>query len=456
MTRVWFRSLQLRLALRVAALYAVVTLVVVGILMYRAYDTARSLSDQALIVRAADLVRFVSIGSNGVPHLDLPKTLSAIYDSPSATDIFAIRDAGGRIVSASSPRFGELAAGWPSPTSEPSHFHIRDLNAEPDGYYGLSISLQSAVGPLSISVARSGGADAFVYSLLRKFIHDIIWAVSFLVLAALAIGILGIRSGLKSVRGVSELAAKISPHATSVRLPERDLPSEITPLVAAVNRALDRLEQGFAVQRQFTANAAHELRTPLAIITGALDAMDGNEELIKVKADVARMNRLVEQLLRVARLDAIALDVSGTVDLNEIATSVVANMAPWALARDRMIAFSGPDKPVNVKGNAHAITDAIRNLVENAASHSPVHTEINVATHPDGKVSVADRGPGVAVRDRQLIFDRFWRGKRGQSQGAGLGLAIVTEIVKMHRGSVTVEDGPNGGAVFTLCFPLAV
>src|SRR5260370_26567057 len=219
----WFRPVQLHFAVGGAALYAVVTLVVVGILMYRAYDTARSLSDQALIVRAADLVRFVSIGSNGVPHLDLPKTLSAIYASPSATEIFAIRDAGGRIVSASSPRFGELAAGWPSPSSEPSHFHIRDLNAEPDGYYGLSISLQSAVGPLSISVARPGGADAFVYSLLRKFIHDIIWAVSFLVLAALVIAIFAIRSGLKSVRGCSDLAAPLGPHATPVRLPYHDL-----------------------------------------------------------------------------------------------------------------------------------------------------------------------------------------------------------------------------------------
>jgi signal transduction histidine kinase len=451
MTRGLFRSLQLRLALRVTALYAVATLVVVGVLMSRAYDTARSLSDQELIVRAADLARFVSTGSDGVPRLDLPTRLS---DSPSATDIFAIRDAGGRIVAASPPLFGELAAGWPPATRAPTHFHIRDLGVEPDGHYGLSVSLESAVGPLSISVARSGGADALVYSLLRKFIHDIIWAVSFLVLAALAIGILAIRSGLKSVRGVSELAAAIGPQATSVRLLDKDLPSEITPLVAAMNRALDRLEQGFAVQRHFTANAAHELRTPLAIITGALDAMDGNEELIKVKADVARMNRLVEQLLRVARLDAIALDVSGTVDLNDIATSVVASMAPWALARDRMIAFSGPDKPVRVRGNAHAIEDVIRNLVENAAAHTPVRTEITVTTHPDGKVSVADRGPGVAAGDRQLIFDRFWRGKGGQSQGAGLGLAIVKEIVKMHRGTVVVHNGPEGGAVFTLSFPL--
>jgi signal transduction histidine kinase len=449
-----FRSLQVRLAVRLAVLYVAAAAIAVGVLLYQAYDTAGSLNDRELSLRAEDLGRAMVADSAGEPRLELPSKLASAYAAAPEDDLFAIRDTHGRLVAASPAEFGDRVSKWPPATDEPSYFRLSGAGSEDFGsetYYGLSIALQTAAGPMWISVARTEGSDALIRSVLREFISDAIWVSPLLMLATLAIGIFAIRNGLKPVREISRMAASIGPDATSVRLPEQNLPTEIMPLVHSINHALDRLEKGFAVQREFTANAAHELRTPLAIITSALETMDGNGELGKLRTDVARMNRLVEQLLRVARLDAIALEF-GTVDLSKVASSAVAAMAPWAIAQRKTIAFVGTERPVNVKANAHALEDALRNLIENAVAHAPAGTEVTVTVDRAGRIEVADRGSGVPRKDRENIFKRFWRGAGEKKEGAGLGLAIVNEIMRAHRGNVSVADNPGGGARFTLSF----
>ncbi len=450
MKPVRFRSLQLRLAVPLAALYVAATAIAVGVLIYQAYDTASSLNDRELVLRAEDLARSVTRDDAGALQLQLSAKHAAVY-AASTDDIFAVRDASGWLVAASPTEFGDRVSKWPLAKDDPSYFRLSNLGST--DYYGLSIEVASSAGPVSISVARATDANAIVRSLLREFVFDAAWVSPLLMTATLAIGILVIRRGFRPVLEISRLAAAISPQAISVRLPRENLPAELEPLVDAVNRAFDRLEEGFAVQRQFTANAAHELRTPLAIVTGTLDTMEGNGEVIRLKDDVARMNRLVQQLLRVARLDAVALEL-GTVDLNDVASSVVVMMAPWAIAQERTVAFVGAERPVQVSANGPDVADAIRNLVENGVLHSPPKGEVTVTVDPDGSVSVADHGTGVPLSDRERIFDRFWRGKGPKTQGAGLGLAIVREIMKAHGGNVAVADNSGGGAVFTLAFPV--
>jgi len=194
------------------------------------------------------------------------------------------------------------------------------------------------------------------------------------------------------------------------------------------------------------------LRTPLTIITARLDSLEGNGQLSALKEEVARMNRLVEQLLCVARLDSIALDVSSPVDLRQVAEEVVGSMAHLALAAGRTIALIGADRPVVITGNAVAIGDALRNLVENALAHTAPGSEVIVEVGRDGGLSVLDSGPGIPVEDRPRIFDRFWRGKGVRTKGAGLGLAIVMEIVRAHGASIAVSERAPSGARFELRF----
>src|SRR5215470_17703077 len=446
------RSLQAKLALRLAALYVAATAIAVAALIYQAYETADTLNDRELSLRAADLARYVAVDSAGSARLELPPALAGSYQAAGNADIFAVRRSPDAVVAASPPEFGKLAAKWPVGTDDPSYFHLKDFGGEGREYYGLTVVQSSAAGTLSVSVARAADADILVHSMLREFVLDLGWMIPLLVIATLVVGAVAIRSAFKPVAEVSQMAAAIGPGATSIRLPETNLPSEIIPLVTAINRALDRLEQGFHIQRRFTANAAHELRTPLAIVTAALDVVEENSDITKIKTDVARMNRLVDQLLRVARLDAVALEVSDEVDLNDVASEIVAAMAPWSLARRRSIALYANPEPVVVKGNRYAIGDAIRNLVENAVTHAPPSSEVTVSTSPNGTISVADRGPGIAAEQRKHIFERFWRGSGIGGSGAGLGLAIVAEIMRAHGGSISVDDNPGGGIVFTLRF----
>ena len=449
------KSLQLRLTVELAALFLVASCLAVGGLIYSASLTAGSVADRELELRAEDLARYVSLDENHKPWLSLPPTLQQAYSAAAQQSVFAIRDKGGQLIEASTPEIGAIVARWPPADSESSYFRLSSFGPSARDYSGVSIKLDSAAGPLSVTVAEASGGDQLVHSILREFVFDIAWYVPPFVAGALLLAAFSVRRSLRPLRAASAQASAIGPESIALRLPETDVPTEALPLVIAVNRALDRLEQGFLIQRRFTANAAHELRTPLTIITARLDTLEGNGQLLALREEVARMNRLVEQLLCVARLDSVTLDASSPVDLHQLAEEVVGSMAHLALSASRSIALTGADHPVLVTGNAAAIADALRNLIENALAHTPSESEVVVEVGPEGTISIQDSGPGISAEDRPHIFERFWRGNGVRANGAGLGLAIVMEIVRAHSASITVSDGTPRGARFDLLFRTA-
>ena len=457
------RSMQLRLSLELGALFLVATAIALGGLLYRASTTADSLDDRELGLRADDIAGAIMRDAGGTARLALPPALADSYAASDHQALFAVRDAAGRVIAASPADFGALVTRWKLADDDPDFFRLGQFGWPPQDYHGLNIRLTSVAGPVSVTVAAIAGGDQLVEALLIDFVNDVAWMVPPFLAIVLVVVLWSIRRGLRPLREASARAQAISPDDLTARLSEPDLPSEVRPLAAAVNHAFDRLAQGFDLQRQFTANAAHELRTPLAILTARLDAMSGRKHpsigtethLAELRTDVQRMNRLVEQLLCVARLDSVALDVSQPVDLADTAAEVVGYLAPLAIAEQRTIALSAPANPVLVRGNRPAIADALRNLVENALIHAPHGSEVLVTVTPDAALSVVDRGDGIPDADRPHVFDRFWRGRKRRGGGAGLGLAIVAEIVKSHQGSISVGNNHPSGARFDLRFQKA-
>ncbi|MDE2486836.1 MAG: HAMP domain-containing histidine kinase [Alphaproteobacteria bacterium] len=313
------------------------------------------------------------------------------------------------------------------------------------GFAGLLLkSYRMAAG-----LSDEGQADVFV----AEFLKEAAWTFPLFVAGVITLVVLTVRSSLQPLRDCSRQAERIGPDAPGLRLGLTGLPSEVASLVSATNLALDRLEQGFDAQRQFTALAAHELRTPLAILTAGLESLPPSAEVRALRADAARMGRLVEQLLRMARLDALPHARKEPFDLSAWTADVVAQLGPWAVAEGRRLAYEGPGAPVPVLADADGLEAALRNLIENAIHHSPSGSEVLVRVDAKRGLQVIDRGPGVSPGIRPLVCQRFWRGPGRRGPGAGLGLAIVDEVARAHGAALEIADTDGGGATFVLRLP---
>ncbi len=257
---------------------------------------------------------------------------------------------------------------------------------------------------------------------------------------------------LAPLKEMATLAAKIEPGSSTLRLPSKGIPKEILPLVTSFNNALDRLDEGLTHQREFNANAAHQLRTPLAVLAANIDTMPDADAAERLRHDVQLMTRIVHQLLLVARLETLNLQLDEPVDLCQAARQAAESLGSIAISAAKTLEVDEPNVPVVILGNAFVVNIAISNLIENAINHSPPGGGVRVRVTAEASVEVCDSGPGIPPQLREKVFQRFWRGE-SSTEGAGLGLSIVRRIMHALKGTVSVTDSPEGGAQFTLQFP---
>ncbi|KAG0774003.1 hypothetical protein G6F22_014411 [Rhizopus arrhizus] len=234
---------------------------------------------------------------------------------------------------------------------------------------------------------------------------------------------------------------------------ERAAPSEIAPLVAAMNDLLDRLSANVQAQRRFVADAAHQLKTPLAGLRtqAELALRDASPEemqssLRQLVTGSERATRLVNQLLLLARAENPSAIGLARTDLNAIAYEQAMHWVPQALSLSTDQGFEGSDDPVEISGNPLLLAELLNNLVDNALRYTPRGGHITVRVQRVGDeavLEVEDSGPGIPPEERERVFDRFYRVLGTASDGSGLGLAIVREIAQKHQATVVVSDHPN-------------
>lgn len=248
-------------------------------------------------------------------------------------------------------------------------------------------------------------------------------------------------------------ARRIDIHQRGARLSSDQIPLEVVPLVAAINDALARLDEGYQRHQRFVADAAHELRTPIAILNTRLESLPGGPDKARLLEDIARLSTLAEQLLDIQRLDQCRHPFN-RVDLVVVARAVAADLAPLAIAGGYELALDTATECVEVIGDRSALERALTNLVQNAIQHGGRRGTISIHVDLPATLDVSDEGGGIPPEQRTLIFEPFYR-LTPLDRGAGLGLNMVREIARVHGGQVSVFDGPNGGARFRLALPPA-
>jgi two-component system sensor histidine kinase QseC len=316
-----------------------------------------------------------------------------------------------------------------------------------------------ASGELLIHVGEQADVrDALAGEMVEAFLMPLIVALPLL-------GLLvwwAVRGGMRPLDSMAEQIARRAPDRLEP-LDAGGAPAELRPLLERLNSLFAQVARSLENERRFTADAAHELRTPLAAIRAqaqvALGVADENERravLRKVIEGCDRTARLMEQLLTLARLDAPVVPAAESVALRSLAAQTLAELAPRALARQIDIGLEdGPQ--ATIRGNPGLLQVLLRNLVDNAIRYTPAggRVGVSVTIAADAvRLAVSDTGPGIPEGERVRVTDRFYRIAGGDAEGSGLGLSIVARIVELHGAALTISRGLTGtGTTVEIMFP---
>jgi signal transduction histidine kinase len=317
--------------------------------------------------------------------------------------------------------------------------------------------IDTAHGPYTVIV---GGGSEAVEAIARTVALLLVCGAPIIVGVAAAVSYRLVRRSLRSVDAIRSRVAEISASDLSERVPVPNSGDEISALAVTMNEMLTRIEAGHRAQQRFVGDASHELRSPLTTIISGLEAAEDHPEILNsglasntLLPEAHRMRTLIEDLLLLARAD----EQGWAMGAKEVSVSEVVEAEVARARHDGSCAIHSVISPQLIVGDAAAISRAIRNLLDNAIRHATSRVEVCVSSRDhEAIIAISDDGPGIAPEDRMRVFERFVRldfDRSRSSGGAGLGLAIVAEVVAAHGGTVTIEDRPGRGATVLVSLP---
>jgi signal transduction histidine kinase len=412
------------------------------------------LEGQSIAVQVQDLRASIASGTKP-PRLELPPSLQAFYAQPDTLNGYQLLGADGTVLASG----GFSAPYLPLPVAQGGGRVVMQRETDASGNSVMAAALflddshvDDSHGRYWLRVVRNlEDAESLVAQLMLGALEELDWPIALLLIAVVSVVVMTVLSSLRPLRAVSQQAAMLSLHRLDERLHAQNLPRELVPLVQAVNASLDRLEADYRVQREFTANAAHELRTPLATLRARLESRFSAQELGDVALEIEQLARLIEQLLCLARLESQEQFQFAAFDAHAVALEVARELAPVALESEHYVTAATPDAAVPTHGNATLTRLVFRNLIENAIQYTPAGTSITLSADA-ATVIIADDGPGIAADVAASLFERFRRGPNASGPGAGLGLAIAKCIMERQGGRLSLDANAARGARFVMEF----
>uniref|UniRef100_B0SVT3 histidine kinase n=1 Tax=Caulobacter sp. (strain K31) TaxID=366602 RepID=B0SVT3_CAUSK len=440
------QSLFTQIALRLTLLALVFALLDVAIVVPMYANDEQALAEDFIAQQADRADRLLTGGPDEVE----PSVALAKLAKPAGVDAWRVEvfDANQRPIG----KAGDLAGPSAAPSAGMLDWTQREKNPEGTRIFGVR-RLEGKGGRRWITITAQAGGNRLYWSVIgQELIEHVALPLIPLTLLLLLFNVQVVGRLLKPLSLAARQVDALDPGRMDARLSEPDASREVVALVGAVNRALDRLQRAMGLLKGFTADAAHELRTPLSVLRLRIEALPENSGKVRLAQEVEAMTRMVNQMLDLAQADALDLTDAREVDLAALAAQVVGQIAPHAFAAGHDVRLIDLGS-ARLRGHPDALARALRNLIENAIRHTGPQGPIEVTVGPGARLSVRDHGSGIPQDDLDKIFDRFWRKSRAAEGGAGLGLGIVRSLVEAHGGVVTAQNADGGGALFTCVFP---